>query len=76
MEAFSIYSLFSGCVWMAHDQVFREDAVASKLVDWSLIDVQLYNFPTAGASLFGAAAGGFWSLCYRASWAQFVQDCM
>ena len=57
MKAFSIYSLFGGHVWMAHDQVFREHAVASKLVDQSSMDVQHYNFHTAVASSFGAVAG-------------------
>ena len=46
---------FSGRVWLAYDPAFREYAAASNLVDWSSIDVQLYNFHPAGASSRRAA---------------------
>ena len=44
------YRLFSGRAWLAYDQAFREHAAAVQIVDWSQINVQLYNFHTAGAS--------------------------
>lgn len=42
---------------MAYDQAFREHAVASELVEWTSIGVQLYNFHTVGA--LSRAAVGF-----------------
>ncbi|KAK3711920.1 hypothetical protein QZH41_000899 [Actinostola sp. cb2023] len=44
------YRLFSGRAWLAYDQAFREHAAAAQVVDWSQINVQLYNFHTAGSS--------------------------
>ena len=46
---------FGGCVWMGYDPSFRKHAVASELVEWTSIGVQLYNFHTVGASSSGAA---------------------
>ena len=43
------YRLFSGRAWLAYDQAFCEHAAAVQIVDWSQINVQLYNFHTAGA---------------------------
>ena len=45
------YRQFSGRVWLAYDQAFRQHAAATKLVDWSTMNVQLHNFHTAGASV-------------------------
>ena len=45
------YRQFSGRVWLNYDQAFREHAAATKLVDWSSMNVQLYNFHSAGASV-------------------------
>ena len=40
---------------MAYDQAFfRERALASELVEWTSIGVQLYNFHTVGALSRGA----------------------
>ena len=41
---------FNGRVWRSYDQAFREHAAASKLVDWSVMDAQLFNFHAAGSS--------------------------
>ena len=45
------YHQFSGRVWLSYDQAFRQHAAAMKLVDWSTMNVQLYNFHAAGASV-------------------------
>ena len=44
---------FASHVWLAYHRAFRQHAAATKLVDWSSIDVQLYNFHAAGASVQG-----------------------
>ena len=44
---------FNGRVWLSYDQAFREHAAASKLVDWSVMDAQLFNFHAAGSSARG-----------------------
>ena len=44
------YCQFSGKVWLAYDRAFKEHAAAAKVVDWSSINVQLFNFYAAGAS--------------------------
>ena len=51
------YRLFSGRVWLAYDQVFRQHAAATKLMDWSTMNVQLYNFHAAGASVRSGSGG-------------------
>ena len=48
---------FSGCVWLAYDQAFRQHAAATKLVDWSAMNVQLFNFHAAGASVHSGSGG-------------------
>ena len=45
------YRHFSGRVWLAYDQAFREHAPATRLTDWSSVNVQLFNFHTAGSSV-------------------------
>ena len=42
---------FAGRVWLAYDRAFREHAAASNLTDWSTINVQLFNFHAAEASV-------------------------
>ena len=42
---------FAGRVWLAYDRAFREHAAALNLTDWSTINVQLFNFHAAGASV-------------------------
>ena len=42
---------FAGRVWLAYERAFREHAAASNLTDWSTINVQLFNFHAAGASV-------------------------
>ena len=44
---------FSGKVWLNYDRVFREHAAATKLIDWSSMNVQLSNFHAAGSSTRG-----------------------
>ena len=51
------YRQFSGRVWLAYDQAFHQHAVATKLVDWSTMNVQLYNFHAAGASVHSGSGG-------------------
>ena len=45
------YRHFSGRVWLAYDQAFREHAAATRLTDWSSMNVQLFNFHAAGSSV-------------------------
>ena len=47
------YRQFSGKVWLAYDRAFREHAAAANVVDWSSINVQLFNFHAVGASARG-----------------------
>ena len=42
---------FAGRVSLGYVQAFREHAAASNLTDWSTINVQLFNFHAAGASV-------------------------
>ena len=46
---------YFGRVWYAYDVAFREQAAASRLSDWSQMDVQLFNFHAAGAPVKSAA---------------------
>ena len=48
------YRHFSGRVWLAYDQAFREHAAATRLTDWSSMNVQLFNFHAAGSSVRGS----------------------
>lgn len=50
------YREFSGKVWLAYDRAFREHAAAANVVDWSSINVQLFNLYAAGASARGPNA--------------------
>lgn len=43
------YRTIGGQAWLLYDQRFREHAAATKLSNWSEIDVQLYNFHSASA---------------------------
>ena len=47
------YRQFTGRVWLAYDRAFREHAAATNLTDWSTLNVQLFNFHAAGASVRG-----------------------
>ena len=40
---------FAGKVWLAYDKAFREHAAATRLSDWSCMNVQLFNFHAAGS---------------------------
>lgn len=42
---------FHNRAWLSYDWAFREHAAVTGLVDWSAINVQLFNFHTAGALL-------------------------
>ena len=42
---------FPGKAWLHYDIVFRKDATASSLVDWSYMNLDLYNFHTSASSL-------------------------
>ena len=48
---------FSGRAWRSYDIAFRQHAAASKLVDWSLMNSELFNFHTAGASVRPGSGG-------------------
>ena len=37
--------------WVSYDRAFRQHAAATNLVDWSSINVQLFNFHAAGSSV-------------------------
>ena len=45
------YRHFSGRVWLAYDQVFCEHTAATRLTDWSSMNVQLFNFHASGLSV-------------------------
>ena len=47
------YRQFTGRVWLAYDRAFREHAAATNLTDWSAVNVPLFNFHAAGASVRG-----------------------
>ena len=49
------YRHFSGRVWLAYDQAFREHAAATRLTDWSSMNVQLFNFHAVGSSVHGSS---------------------
>ena len=49
------YRHFSGRVWLAYDQAFREHAAATRLTDWSFMNVQLFNFHAAGSSVHSSS---------------------
>ena len=51
------YRQFSGRVWLAYDQAFCQHAAATKFVDWSTMNVQLYNFHAAGTSVHSGSGG-------------------
>ena len=42
---------FTGQVWLTYDQAFREHAAATRLTNWSCMNVQLFNFHAAGSSV-------------------------
>ena len=44
---------FASCVWLSYDRAFCQHAAATNLVDWSSINVQLFNFHAAGPSVRG-----------------------
>ena len=48
---------FSGRAWRSYDIAFRQHAAASKLVDWSSMNSELFNFHTAGASVRPGCGG-------------------
>ena len=48
---------FSGRAWRSYDIAFRQHAAASKLVDWSSMNSELFNFHTAGASVRPGSGG-------------------
>ena len=50
--------LLAGWVWLVYDQAFCEHAAATNHTDWSTINVQLFNFHAAGASV----RSGPWTL--------------
>ena len=51
------YRQFSGHVWLAYDQAFRQHAEVTKLIDWLTMNVQLYNFHPAGTSVCSGSGG-------------------
>ena len=59
------YRQFSGRVWLAYDKAFREHATAAGIVDWSSMNVQLYNLCAAGASVRGGLDSPFMSFLNR-----------
>ena len=47
------YQQFRGRVWLNYNRAFQEHAAASRVTDWSAMDVQLYNFHAAGVAARG-----------------------
>ena len=46
-----IYRQFAGIAWQNCEKAFREHVAAAKVADWSSLNVQLYNFHTAGSQV-------------------------
>ena len=44
------YRQFQGYAWLAYDKAFRQHAAATNLGDWSELNIQLFNFHTAGSA--------------------------
>ena len=57
---------FASCVCLSYDRAFRQHAAATNLVDWSSINVQLFNFHTVGPSVHGGTT------CPLAPWSLAV----
>ena len=50
-EKISTAQVFSsGQVWLNYDRAFQEHAAATRLTDWSAMNLQLYNFHAAGGA--------------------------
>ena len=47
------YRQFAGYAWCDYDKAFRQHAAATRLLDWSELNVQLFNFHTAGSAYRG-----------------------
>ena len=45
------YRQFAGRAWLNNDKAFREHVAAARVTDWSSLNVQLYNFHTAGSQV-------------------------
>ena len=43
--------------WLGYDQAFRQQAAATKLVDWSTVKIQPYNFHADGACVHSGSGG-------------------
>jgi hypothetical protein len=41
---------FGGNVWLTYDRAFREHAAAANVTDWSTMNVEIFNFHSAGVS--------------------------
>ena len=48
---YQLLSHFSGQVRLDYDRSFREHTAATRLTDWSLMNVELFNFHTADSSV-------------------------
>ena len=48
---------FSGHAWRSYDIAFCQHAATTKLVDWSSMNSELFNFHTAGASVRPGSGG-------------------
>ena len=44
------YRQFQSTAWLTYDKAFRQHAAALNLTDWSELNVQLFNFYTAGSA--------------------------
>ena len=53
------YCQFARRVWLTYNKAFTEHAAATKLTDWSPINVQLYNFHAAGPSAHSSSETEF-----------------
>jgi hypothetical protein len=47
------YRQFAGYAWCDYDKAFRQHAAATRLLDWSELNVQLFNLHTAGSAYRG-----------------------
>ena len=68
------YHQFSSRLWLAYDQAFCQYAPVTRLMNWSSMNVQLFNFHAAGASLrTDSIARTFWSTTF-ANYLPFVEQ--
>ena len=57
LTSYKLLILRMYCHFSGHDQAFCQHAAVTKLVDWSTMNIQLYNFHSPGASVHSGSGG-------------------